>query len=298
MPKYFYKFFIAINLVLIVNCQFLSAQSDFSFSLGGGLMYYNGDLSDSRIMPPMELIKPYYTADLSMLIIDRLDLSLRYLHGSVEGDDALSEEKDNQVRNLSFFSPIDEINLMLRLRMFSVRSKKIINPFGMVGLGYFWFNPKADLKGKVYELQPLGTEGQYIDGGGYPKPYKLSSGSFVLGLGVFVRLNDNFGIRIEGAPQITFTDYLDDVSNNFPDSTALAATPNGSLAVQLSSRRLKGFPDEGRPRGNPDKDDVVITLGLAVVYTPGENNSGSGPKPGVFRKIFKGKKGWWGISPN
>jgi hypothetical protein len=274
------------------------AQSDFSFSLGGGLMYYNGDLSDSRILPPMELIKPYYTADLSMLLIDRLDLSLRYLHGKVEGDDALSQEKDNQVRNQSFFSPIDEINLMLRLRLFSVRSKKTINPFGMVGMGYFWFNPKAELNGEIYELQPLGTEGQFIEGGGYSAPYKLSSGSFVLGLGVFVRLNDNFAIRIEGAPQITFTDYLDDVSTTYPDSSALAATPNGSLAVQLSSRRLKGFPNEGRPRGNAEKDDVIITFGLAVVYTPGKNNSAVGPKPGVFRKIFKGKKGWWGLSPN
>jgi hypothetical protein len=187
---------------------------------------------------------------------------------------------------------------MLRLRLFSVRSKKIINPFGMVGLGYFWFNPKGELDGKVYELQPLGTEGQFIKGGNYVAPYKRSSGSLVVGLGVFLRLNDNFGIRIEGAPQITFTDFLDDTSTIYPDSTALAATPNGHIAVQFSSRRLNGFPQEGRPRANPEKDDVIITFGVAVVYTPGKQIGSSGPKPGVFKKIFKGKKGWWGITPN
>jgi len=39
-------------------------------------------------------------------------------------------------------------------------------------------------------------------------------------------------------------------------------------------------------------------MGLAVVYTPGKNSIGTGPKPGVFRKIFTGKKGWWGIKSN
>jgi len=243
---YFFYKIILIQFFLIIGYSHTLAQSDYSFSVGGGMMYYNGDLSDSKVLPPMELIRSYYTADISMLMIDRLDLSLRYLHGSVEGDDALSDEKDNLGRNQSFFSNIDEANLMVRLRLFSVRSKKIINPFGMAGLGYFWFNPKAKLNGKTYELQPLGTEGQFIKGGGYPAPYKLSSGSMALGLGVFIRLSDNFGLRIEGAPQITFTDYLDDTSSYYPDSTALAATPNGHIAVQFSSRRPKGFPFAGR----------------------------------------------------
>ncbi len=285
-------------LWLFYGAGTVRAQSDFSFSLGGGIMYYNGDLSDSRPLPPVELLHGYIGVDANMLMVDRVDLSLRYLHGKVEGDDALSNERDNRIRNQSFFSPIDEVNLMLRLRMFSVKSKRLLNPFGMLGLGYFWFNPKAKLDGKVYELQPLGTEGQHIEGGGYPAPYKLSSGSLAMGLGLFIRLNDNFALRIEGAPQITFTDYLDDVSTNYPDSAALAATPNGAVAVLLASRREKGFPPGGRSRGNPSKDDVIISLGMSVVYTPGKISQSSSGKPGVFRKIFKGKKGWWGFTPN
>ena len=73
-------------------------QSDFSFSLGGGVMYYNGDLSDSKILPPSEILKPYYSLDISMLVIDRLDLSLRYLHGQVEGDDALVQRVAQHAR--------------------------------------------------------------------------------------------------------------------------------------------------------------------------------------------------------
>lgn len=274
------------------------AQSAFSYAIGGGLMYYNGDLSDSRLIPPMELMRGFVAADASMLLVDRLDVSLHYLHGSIEGDDALSNEKDNIARNQSFFSPIDEVKLMLRLRAWSVKSRLLVNPYIMAGGGYLWFKPKAELDGKVYELQPLGTEGQYVAGGNYPAPYKLSTASFALGLGVFVRINHNFAVRLEGAPQLTFTDYLDDTSTNYPDSTALSATPNGAMAVLFSSRRPKGFPNEGRPRGNADRDDVIVTLGLSVVYTPGSKDCKAIPRPGVLRQIFKGKKGWWGLTPN
>lgn len=285
------------SLLFMVHTSSVQAQF-FHYSVGGGLMYYNGDLSDSRPIPPLELMRGFVTADVSMLLVDRLDLSLHYLHGSIEGDDALSNESDNRVRNQSFFSPIDEVKLMLRLRAFSVKSRLIVNPYIMGGIGYLWFNPKAELDGKVYELQPLGTEGQFIEGGAYPKPYSLSTGSFALGIGVFIRLNHNFSLRLEGAPQLTFTDYLDDTSWQYPDSSALAATPNGSLAVLLASRREKGFPDGGRSRGNPNRDDVIITLGMSLVFTPGSRECKAIPRPGIIRQVFKGKKGWWGLTPN
>lgn len=274
------------------------AQGMFNYAVGGGVMYYNGDLSDSRPLPPLELMRGYFSADISMLLVDRLELSLHYLHGNIAGDDVLSNEKDNKIRNQSFFSPIDEVKLMLRLKAFSVKSRLIVNPYAMAGIGYFWFKPQAELDGKVYELQPLGTEGQFIEGGGYPAPYSLSSGSLAVGLGVQIRLNHNFALRIEGAPQLTFTDYLDDTSFQYPDSTALAATPNGPLAVLFASRREKGFPDGGRSRGNPDKDDVIVTLGMSLVFTPGSRECKAIPRPGIIRKVIKGRKGWWGMTPN
>jgi hypothetical protein len=292
------RFFLILTAFALFPVTRAFSQGLFNYAVGGGIMYYNGDLSDSRPLPPLELMRGYFSADISMLLVDRLDLSLHYLHGNIAGDDALSNENDNKVRNQSFFSPIDEVKLMLRLKAFSVKSRLIVNPYAMAGIGYFWFNPQAELDGKIYELQPLGTEGQFIEGGGYPAPYSLSSGSFALGLGVQIRLNHNFALRIEGAPQLTFTDYLDDTSFKYPDSTALAATPKGSVAVLFASRREKGFPDGGRFRGNPDKDDVMVTLGMSLVFTPGSRECKAIPRPGIIRQVFKGRKGWWGMTPN
>ncbi len=260
-------------------------------------MYYNGDLSDNSYVPPVEIIKPFVGADFSILLVDRLDLSIRYMHGSVAGDDGLASESDNLARNLSFKSNIDEVSALLRLRLFSVKKQRAVNPYGIFGLGYFWFNPKADYQGKTYELQPLGTEGQHIPGGGYAAPYKLYSASLTAGFGLFFRVTDLWAIRLEAAPQLTFTDYLDDTSTNYPDSTQLANTPNGAIAVLLSSKRPRGFPQGGRSRGNPERDDVIVTVGLSVVYTPSSGTKQRG-KVGVFHQLFKGRKGWWGMTPD
>ncbi len=275
-----------------------NAQSDYSYAISGGVMYYNGDLSDESYIPPVEIIKPFIGADFSVLLVDRVDLSFRYMHGSVAGDDGLASESDNLARNLSFHSKIDELSALLRLRLFSVKQQRAVNPYGMLGLGYFWFNPKADYNGKSYALQPLGTEGQYITGGSYPEPYQLRSASLTGGLGLFFRVNEQFSIRLEASPQLTFTDYLDDTSTNYADSTQLAGTPKGSIAVLLASKRPKGYPVGGRSRGNPERDDVIVTIGLSVVYTPLSKTNKPGVKPGIFHQIFKGRKGWWGMAPN
>ncbi|MBK8414584.1 MAG: outer membrane beta-barrel protein [Bacteroidetes bacterium] len=292
------KHLLSACVVVLVFSTNLSAQSNVSFAIGGGVMFYNGDLSEKGFLPKAELLNLYYGGDISLLLVDRTDLSLRYMRGKVEGDDRISKENDNLARNQHFFSNIDELSALLRFRFFSVKDKRRFNPYGMFGLGYFWFRPKAELNGAVYELQPLGTEGQFIEGGDYEKPYRLTSSSLTFGAGVFMRLNDNFSLRLEAAPQLTFTDYLDDTSGSYPDSTALAATPKGELAVLFSSRRPKGFPDAGRRRGNPDRDDVIVTVGLSIVYTPGSRNSGPNSKPGIFSQMFKGRKGWWGMTPN
>ena len=279
------------------NAQF-STLSDFSYAIGGGGMYYNGDLSDDSFLPPLEVVNFFGSADISMLLVDRLDLSLRYMHGKVNGDDALSGDPTRKARNQSFYSNIDEASLLLRARLFSVRKQKRVNPYGMFGLGYFWFKPKADLDGKSYELQPLGTEGQFITEGSYPTPYDLHSASLTYGIGCFIRLSEQFQLRLEASPQLTFTDFLDDTSTNYPDSAALANTVNGAIAVLFSSRRPKGFPDEGKGRGNPERNDVIVAVGFSVVYTPILKQRYKPLKPGVINKVFKGKRGWWGDSPD
>jgi Domain of unknown function (DUF6089) len=85
------------------------------------------------------------------------------------------------------------------------------------------------------KLQPLGTEGQGQPG--FEKPYSLITLAIPMGLGVKVRLNDDFNIAAEVGYRYTFTDYLDDVGGNYPtDPTVLTG-----LAAQMSDRREEFF---------------------------------------------------------
>jgi len=259
-------------------------------------MFYNGDLSDSEVLPDFKLINPYITGEVSWLLLDRLDMSLGVLYGKIEAADSLAKEKDNNQRNLSFRSTFLEMNLQFRLSLLSVKNTFILNPYLLGGIGGVYFNPKAEIDGVEYELQPLGTEGQFIISGGYEDPYSRFTGTLNFGGGVNIRVNDNWSVRLEGAAHLTLTDYLDDVSTIFPDSLDLSRTPNGSIAVLFSSKRFKGFPKKGRSRGNPGNDDVVFRFGVSLVYVLPPKSNKPAHKPGIMRDAFPGKQGWWGKS--
>ena len=260
-------------------------------------MFYNGDLSSADPIPDGKLINLYASGDVSWLLIDRLDMSLGLMYGRIEGADSLVNERDNLARNLSFFSPYLEANLQFRLSLLSVKNEFRVNPYLLGGAGGVWFNPKAELNGVEYELQPLGTEGQFIPGGGYEDPYNRITLTLNGGGGIYVTLTENWRLRIEGAAHFTLTDYLDDVSTIFPDSTDLSMTPNGLIAVQLSSRRPKGFPKKGRSRGNSGNNDIVMRFGITAVYILPPRTNKPAHRPGIMNKN-KGRQGWWGSTPD
>ncbi|MBL0095792.1 MAG: hypothetical protein IPP46_04375 [Bacteroidetes bacterium] len=134
------------------------------------------------------------------------------------------------------------------------------------GVAYYHYNPIAILNDQEVELNPLGTEGQYIEGGGNPKPYKLYSLSFPLGVGVEFRLTNAFAARIEIINHFTFADYFDDLSGVYADSLQLSATTNGALAVEMASNLADGYPRTGASRGDPNDNDTYMFAGVKL-YT-------------------------------
>src|SRR5205085_5282395 len=86
-------------------------------------------------------------------------------------------------------------------------------------------------QGDVYELEPLGTEGQGVNG---MKPSKRVPIALPIGGGIKVSLG-RMGIGLELGARRTYTDYLDDVSTIYPDMNALLLN-NGPVAVALSDR--------------------------------------------------------------
>jgi hypothetical protein len=281
-------------LLIIAACmQFgneATAQGRLGYFIGGGLMLYNGDLTEKSLNPlaATKIYKPFIRAGINYVIVPKFEASLSFMYGHVEGADSLATEKDNIIRNQSFKSVIEELSLTFEYHLFTYGHW---TPFVFAGAGIFHFNPTAELDGIRFELQPIGTEGQNINSGSniYPAPYKLTQLSLPVGIGVYYRINESWMLRLDYANHFTFTDYIDDVSQIYPDSAALAKAPNGQLAVMLSNRRLDTlYPDEKRSRGNPKYNDGFAHIGLAVSFYPGRGN-GKAHGQGTNSKSFKRK---------
>ena len=173
-------------------------------------------------------------------------------------------------RNLSFFSHLWELDnrIEFNYRRFGTSSlAKKSSGFVFTGLNFFYFNPKTSYNGTVLALQPLGTEGQTLEGG---KKYKRVGIAIPIGIGYKVSLSPNWVLGFEVSARKTFTDYLDDVSKTYPNFEQLQAK-SGSTAVGVSNRTDEVYPytaqvREGDFRGDPRVKDWYFQAGISLTY--------------------------------
>lgn len=261
------------TIFLLLLCSVFTIKLSFSQSrlgifAGYGTTWYYGDLND-RILTSKELLGHYWNVGFVYRLNTRSSLSINYNNAYIEGADSLAIHAFNRKRGLHFQSDIEDISLRYEYQLFkkfSVRKKQLLTPYIILGIGALHHNPVAILNNNEVELQPLGTEGQFIVGGQYPKPYKLYQLSVPTGIGVETRLSTAFSLRLEIINHWTFFDYLDDISTVFADSTRLSQTPNGQLAVELANNFQKGYPADGVGRGNKKNNDTYVTAGISIVY--------------------------------
>lgn len=183
-------------------------------------------------------------------------------YGSISADDSKSSNNFNRNRNLSFKSSIFDLTMGFEFNfMEHIRGSKFetYTPFIFVGGTIFRYNPKADLNGETYALQPLGTEGQDIG-----EEYFLMSGGLTIGGGFKWDISSDVTLAFEFTTKRVFTDYLDDVSGTYPDLNRLAVI-RGPEAAALSNRALiDGIGEEGRQRGNSNDNDYYAFLGISI----------------------------------
>lgn len=249
-------------IVVIFFYNNLTAQ-DLGVQVAPGLMNYGGDLQNK--------VYTFDQANFSVsagLIYSINQFSLRgsFTYGKVSGDDARNTKF--KYRNLSFFSTVSDVNLCLQYDIYSLDNGARFTPYFLAGLGVFHFNPYTFYNSEKYYLRPLGTEGEGL--AAYPgkKVYPLTQMDIPLGVGVKYKLSDRFLLGIEFNSRFLFTDYLDDVSTNYPDENELFKA-KGQLAVGLSFRGDEidpslPFPSNSK-RGNANNDNFY-TSSLTITY--------------------------------
>ncbi len=262
---------------------------------GGGVSNFLGDLGG------LNKIGTHYSyADLEMVLTSpSASLGYRYRinkrfasrtefsYLQVKGDDKLTLEPFRHNRNLNFKSNIFEFSTVVELSlsfdrhgnkyhikktMFRRYKQYSSYYYLFVGIGGFYFNPKANYGGTWYNLHDLSTEGQGLPGSN-SKPYKRISISIPIGIGLRYKLNERWTLGLEYNFRKTFTDYIDDVSSTYYDKGKLMQY-KGPVAVALADPSLgliKGATDpngngSGAQRGNIKDKDSYMNLQLKVGY--------------------------------
>lgn len=217
--------------------------------------------------------------------------------GIVKGDDGLiyprelgADEWFRYFRNLSFRSGIVEFSAQVEfnfLRYEPRRKRFRFSPYVFLGLGGFYYNPKAkvdddfdpDTKDVWVPLRPLGTEGQGTAEFPDRLPYSQISISFPMGFGIKYAINRYWNLGFEIGHRPTNSDYIDDVSTiyvaeevfynnnpNDPDRARLAYhLSRRSAEIVPNSYQLAYITSQGSQRGDPLSYDHYTFVGAIVV---------------------------------
>jgi hypothetical protein len=236
--------------------------------LFGGGSYYIGDLNPSKHFVYSKLA---YGAIFRYNLSTRHSLRFNVTYGNIYGEDATSNDPYKVDRNLSFKSEVLEFAFGVELDLFKYRindMKYPISPYFFYQFAYTRINPKTELDGIDYALQPLATEGQ---GSGIPgtktNRYSLNQFTVPLGIGLKFNLRKRVAVSIEYGIRKTFTDYIDDVSGNYLDVDA-ATGLNGPLSAQLSDRSLSPGSKAGLNRGTSLSKDWYSFYGVMLTFKP------------------------------
>ncbi len=261
-------------------------QNPMTVTYSNGVMGYWGDLADFGL--ETRFLRPAVSAAWNYYLRPRISTRVELTVGTIYSNDVISRYDTHRARNLHFRSRIYEASISAVYEIFKnpnlstsyyYKMGTFCSPYFHIGASVFHFNPKAELNGTWVDLQPLGTEGQYIQSTNqsgevleskYPEPYKLWQISVPFGFGIKFFCSKLLTLGVETNIRKTFTDYLDDVSTVYPDFTELAQTPNGRRAVTMSDRVDSSIRDDvqgvGAPRGNPKYKDYYHTLMIRATY--------------------------------
>ncbi|RYZ55297.1 MAG: hypothetical protein EOP49_03115 [Sphingobacteriales bacterium] len=180
----------------------------------------------------------------------------------------------------------------LRMNVDAAVARRRFQPYLLAGVAYFHFKPTAKYIDKagndrgyinLYDLNLEGTglPPELLEDA--PEKYDLWQLAVPLGLGVKWDIGRQLALGIEYMYRMTFTDYLDNVSNKYINP-ALYSTflepDKAALAAEMQDRSFLMDPmtvqTVGSNRGNPAVKDGYSTFGVTLIF-----------------KIKNRKSPWW-----
>lgn len=238
--------------------------SEIGLCVGGS--FYLGELNPSGMFAKLQ---PAAGAMYRYNFNPRWAFKSTVLFGSLEASDA--ETNGNDPRGLSFRSPISELAAVVELnflKLYNEPGKNYFTPYLFGGVSLFSFNPQAKYKDKWYDLQPLGTEGQGLEGLDRER-YSLTGIALPFGMGFRFNFLYYYSIGFEWGMRKTFTDYIDDVSTTYVDHIKLNTERSPIVEYFSDPAHLDAgaeYHEEGTARGNAQTKDWYSFANLTFSF--------------------------------
>lgn len=231
---------------------------------------------------------------------DYVSIGVNYNHTRIAGEDlnSVSAVKYDAAwyrrnRNLSFQNSVNQLYVDFRveplrfIEKWDDQNAWIVSPYASLGLGALYHNPTAILNNKSYELQPIGTEGQGLPG--YGNKYGKLVVIIPMDFGVrFYEPNRKFAISAGLSYVFSYSDYLDDVSTNYPNYSLIQSSYDPQTAatiIALANRSTYGSDQfiaaAGEQRGDSQDNDNIISTQIKFSWFFAATTYGG--KIGCFR---------------
>jgi hypothetical protein len=284
-------------IILVIFSVFISTNLSSQYTEVGvfvGVSNYHGDLTPKNL--EVSSYAPAFGAFGRYNFNGHLAAKVHFYKGVLQGSDFHAQvTKGERARNLSFRTDIYELGAQFEYNFldFKVAIKDhITTPYIFAGVAGFYYNPQAEINGQWFDLRPLSTEGQGLEGSS-AQPYQKFSIAIPMGLGVKFNINHVTNIGLEFGMRKTFTDYIDDVSTTYPDLNVLASEV-GDFAAALSYRAPEYNPDapadpQGTSRGDATDKDWYFFGGVTFSVNIGKANGfkQNQKKPASRKKVPK-----------
>lgn len=253
MPK-FVGFLLLLFLSLSLHAQTWEVGG---FAGGSG---YMGDLNQNN---PVKVSGIALGAFVKRNFDGYLSARLNYTFGQISGSDASSSNPQQQARNLSFATQLNELSVIGEFNLMKYIPEAGENrwtPYIYLGFGGLAYNPQANFQGHTYDLRPLTTEGE-------SKPYSKVAATIPYGVGVKFNFSGKFNLIADIGYRNPGTDYLDDVSGYYPDKSKLPNNLSRALSDRSGETTGVYIGTPGTQRGDFRSRDTYMFVGLGISYT-------------------------------
>jgi hypothetical protein len=227
----------------------------------------------------------------------KLSLKLAFDYVRIEGDDKLSTNPGRYYRNFNFKNDLFDLGFTGEWFFYenndlgnTYRYKNGFRAYAFAGIGGFYTNPKSLYKGNWVKMRPVASEGV---------AYKAVVLNIPMGLGFYFTFDKINRLGFEMNYRKTFTDYIDDISGNYPSiapkdpykrSLVLRTTEMTPLEIENNSNPSAIYSHNwGLKRGDPTRKDAYMTMSLSYSRVIQGKSSFYRVRQGFFGKGKKRK---------